>query len=214
MTTTPHRRVLLLSSDDEPLTDVESALAAGGYEVRRCVERGTDAFPCAALKAGSTCPLDDELVDVALDVRVHPWPRPTPREEGVKCAVRARVPVAVVGRSAFNPFEDWASWSHEGIGDVVDACERAIHASLEVHRAAVAGAVVSLALVHGLTVGPVIGDVDRVAGRLHATITASIPAELRTIAVTRAGVALRGVDPAALAIEIDLREPALLELIR
>jgi len=202
------RRVLLLSSDDEPLTDVESALSAAGYEIRRCVERGADAFPCAALRDGGACPLDDGFVDVALDVRSHPWPRPTPREDGVRCALRARVPVAVVGRSAFNPFEQWASWTDEGLAGVVEACDRAIDESLEVHRAAVAGAVVALALVHRVTVGPATVDVERVAGRLHATITASIPPELRTVVVTRAGVALRSVDPSALAIEIDLRDPS------
>src|SRR3954451_20397307 len=125
MTTTTIRRVLLIPSDDEPHAALENTLRGSGYEIRRCVEAGAGAFPCAALLPdGAGCPLDDGLVDVALDVRDHPWPNPTPLEAGVRCALRVRVPLAVAGRVAFSPFEGLASVTIDGTESAVDACER------------------------------------------------------------------------------------------
>lgn len=204
---TPNRRVLLLSSDDEPIAELEAALDDAGYEIRRCVEPGADSFPCVALQGGGVCPLDDGLIDVALDVRSHPWPKPTLREEGVRCALRERVPLAVAGRSAFSPFDRWAEVTVEGISSAVDACDRAIRSSLDRHRAAAAEAVTSVLETHGLADAPVAVAVDRRAGQLHVEITAHVPKDLRTVVVARAGSAVRRLDRAARAIEIDLREP-------
>jgi hypothetical protein len=204
---TPNRRVLLLSSDDEPIAELEAALDDAGYEIRRCVEPGADAFPCVALQGGGMCPLDDGLIDVALDIRSHPWPKPTLREEGVRCALRARVPVAVAGRSAFSPFDRWAEVTVDGISGAVDACDRAIRASLDRHRVAAAAAVTSVLDMHGQADAPVAVAVDRRAGQLHIEITACVPKDLRTVVVARAGSAVRQLDRAARAIEIDLREP-------
>lgn len=203
---TPFRRVLLLSSDDEPVPALEAALDDAGYEIRRCVEPGADAFPCVALQGGGVCPLDDGLIDVALDVRSHPWPKPTLREEGVRCALRSRVPVAVAGRSAFSPFDRWAEVTIDGVLGAVDACDEAIRSSLERHRTAVVEAVEAVLDTHGLT-GVAAVEVDRRAGQVHIGITAHVPKELRTVVVTRAGAAVRALDRGARAIEIDLREP-------
>jgi len=48
-------------------------------------------------------------VAIAVDVRQQPWPQPTAREAGVRCALRAGVPVVVTGRTLRHPFEGWAS---------------------------------------------------------------------------------------------------------
>jgi hypothetical protein len=205
--TTIARTVLLLASDDEQLPAVEAALDDAGYEVRRCVEPGQPTFPCAGLDGGAGCPLDDGRVDVALDVRVHPWPHPTPREVGVRCALRRSVPLAVAGRVPGNPFGRWADAVEEGTTDVAALCERAIASSLERHRHAVIRAVSTVLAVHGDETPAVAAEIDRRGGRLHATITAAVPDALRTVAVARAGSALRGVDREAKAIEIDLRQP-------
>ena len=199
------RRVLLLGSDDEATPELEASLRDAGYEVRRCVEPGAQAFPCVGLQDGGTCPLDDGLIDVALDVRSHPWPRPTQREAGVQCAVRRRVPVAVAGRTLFHPFERWAEVTIDGTGDAVDACNRAIERSLYRLRDAVIEAVEAVLRTKGSVLPSIDVDVARRAGRLEIAITADVPKELRTVVVARAGSAARGVDPAAQAIEIDLR---------
>src|SRR4051794_33016844 len=206
-TNTPTRRVLLLSSDDEAIPGLEVALHAGGYEIRRCVAPGDGAFPCVALQPGAGCPLDDGLVDVALDVRSHPWPHPTDREAGVRCALRKRVPLAVAGRTAFSPFDSWASVTIEGTVSAAQACDRAIAASLDQHREVVVDAVRAVLDMHGHADAPIDVHVDRRAAQLHVAITAPVPKELRTIAVAPAGSALRRLAPTAGAIEIDLCEP-------
>ena len=203
MTTT--RRVLLLTSDDEPHTSLEAVLRGGGYEVRRCVEPGASAFPCAALLPdGSGCPLDDGLVDVALDVRDHPWPNPTALETGVRCALRARVPVAVVGNVGANPFDGLADATVAGTDAPLLACDRAIEASLERHRCAALDAVAAVLRTHDLAGAPMTVSVDRRAGQLRVRVVAPVPQDLRTTVVVRVGAALRALDPRARAIEIDL----------
>lgn len=199
------RRVLLLTSDDEPHAALEAALRDGGYEVRRCVEPGAGAFPCAALlPRGSGCPLDDGLVDVALDVRDHPWPNPTAREAGVRCALRAHVPVAVAGQIGGNPFDGLADATLAGADAPVQACDRALEASLERHRCAALDAVAGVLRTHDLADAPTTVSVDRRAGQLRARVVVPVPDELRTTVVVRVGTALRALDPRARAIEIDL----------
>jgi hypothetical protein len=56
-------------------------------------------------------------------VRAHPSARSSPHEDGVSCALRARVPLVVAGRVALNPYEEWADAVVEH-GQVADACER------------------------------------------------------------------------------------------
>jgi hypothetical protein len=205
MTITTTRRVLLITSDGEPHVELETELRTGGYEIRRCVEPGAGAFPCAALvPGGGGCPLDDGLVDVALDVRDHPWPSPTATEAGVRCALRARIPVAVAGRSARSPFDGFAAVTVEGTATPVEVCEQAIETSLERHRCAALGAVSDLLHTHGIDGAPITVSVDRRAGQLRVRIVAPVPDALRTTAVVRAGAALRALDPLARAIEIDL----------
>jgi len=122
--------VLLLSSDDEPVDGIEAELRAAGYDVRRCVDDGATAYPCNGLRDG--CPLDsDGGIDVALDVRHHPWPAPTARETGVVCAMRSAVPVAVLSERRDHPFRERAAATGDRFDDVVELCERAIAAGLD-----------------------------------------------------------------------------------
>src|SRR5688500_8530961 len=123
--TTTTGRVLVISSDDEPLTTVEQTLAAAGYDVQRCHRAGAPSFPCSGL-VGGECPLEATGgVDVAIDVRQHPWPTPTPRELGVTCALRARVPLVVVTPYP-HPFTEWAESTVADDTTLVQACDDAI----------------------------------------------------------------------------------------
>ena len=204
MTTAISGRVLLLSSDDEPLSSIEHELTAAGYDVRRCHEAGGQAFPCQGL-AGGTCPLEAEGgVDVAVDVRQHPWPHPTLREVGVICALRADVPLLVIGRHA-HPFEPWATATLEQADGIAARCEQAIDSALERARVAVVDAVRAVFANHGFE-GSFAVDVQRRLGRLYVTIAADVPSSVRGMAATRSADALRKLDHTATALEIEFVE--------
>jgi len=205
MTTARTRRALLVTSDDEPVTTIEEQLTAAGYDVRRCIEGGTS-FPCVGI-AGGTCPLDLEGgLDVAIDVRQHPWPHPTLREAGVTCALRAGVPLVVFARPG-HPFEELATLTAHGANNVADRCERAIDLALQPIRDAVAAEVRAVFANHDAD-SPFAVHVDRRRGRLHVRITTGAPSGVRAMAATRAAVAIRRLDRATSIMEIEVVDPA------
>lgn len=105
-------------------------LADAGHRVHHCYDPDAPAVEChpsgvracRALTDG-TCPLD-EHIDVALLVRHGVAPRPFPGETGVRCAVRAGVPVVEDGTDLLDPFAPWIARRTDGEG-VVAACEAA-----------------------------------------------------------------------------------------
>lgn len=120
--------LLLEAAPGDGAADV-SLLEEAGHRVHRCFDEPAAGAvhpsgwtPCRALTAG-ICPLDD-AVDVALLARRGVTPRPGPREAGVRCAVRAGVPVVEDGGDLLDPFAAWISRRTDGAG-VVAACEAA-----------------------------------------------------------------------------------------
>ena len=207
MTTPTDGRVLLLSSDDVPLDDVERELANAGFGVLRCHEAGPEPFPCVGL-AGGTCPLDAAGgIDAAVDVREHPWPLPTRRETGVTCALRAAVPVVVMTHGS-HPFEKWTARTVEpgtALGDVV---EDAIVVGLEEARAAAAESIGDVFRTHGLEDTPFSVRIERGQRRLHVVIAADVPKPVAAMAATRAAVAIRRFDRDATTLEVEIVPPA------
>ena len=127
-------RVLVVESDrraaDKAITDLQAA----GHRVVRCHEVDLPAFPCSALCNPGTCPIEsNEGVDVVLDYRARPYPKPTAFEDGVSCSLRHHIPLVVAGTSALNPFDKWTT-AIASDDDIVSACERA--AALPVERLA------------------------------------------------------------------------------
>lgn len=87
-------RVLVTEAAFGESASVAAALRAAGQDVTTC---HGDTGVCLALQAGRRCPLDARgAVDLMLDVRGQE-PELTAREFGVVCALRDRLPVAVVG---------------------------------------------------------------------------------------------------------------------
>lgn len=87
-------RVLVTEAAFGESASVVDALRAAGLTVSTCHGRSG---VCRALEAGQQCPLDAAgSVDLVVDVRGQE-PDVTAREFGLVCAVRGRVPVAVVG---------------------------------------------------------------------------------------------------------------------
>lgn len=124
--------VLVLETERHAADRAVEQLNNRGHQVWRCHEPGKPAFPCRALAGEGACPLADPGVDVAITVRAHPTVRPSPHEDGVACALRARVPLVVAGRVALNPYEEWADVVVED-GDSAGACERVVAAPSRAH---------------------------------------------------------------------------------
>jgi len=87
-------RVLVTEAAFGESMSVVEALRAAGHQVSTC--HGQSGV-CRALQPGRRCPLDAAVsADLVVDVRGQE-PELTAREFGVVCAVRERVPVAMIG---------------------------------------------------------------------------------------------------------------------
>ena len=191
-------RILVVESDrraaDKAVLDLQSA----GHRVERCHEVDLPAFPCNALCASGTCPVESrDGVDVVVDYRSRPHPRPTAYEDGVTCALRHHVPLVVAGTSALNPYDKWTT-AIACDDDIVEVCEGAATQPLE-GLAAPARAEVRRRLARqGMDAEHADVVVRRVGGELNAVT--SIPADAEglegALAVAVAGV-LRAEDPFA-----------------
>ena len=121
-------RILVTETDAEAALPAERQLVAAGHEVVRCRADDGPIFPCAGLEPGG-CPIEGGI-DVALTVRTGPPEQPSPREDGVVCALRRHVPLVVAGPPGPNPFEGWATVTVDD-ADLVAACEAAAAADVE-----------------------------------------------------------------------------------
>jgi hypothetical protein len=124
--------VLVVESDRHAAGAAVTDLQAAGHHVVRCHEEDLPAFPCNALCDQGSCPVDrDASVDVVLDYRTRPYPRPTAFEDGVTCALRRHIPLVVAGTSALNPFDRWTTAIAMADEDIVTTCERAARTPIE-----------------------------------------------------------------------------------
>jgi hypothetical protein len=178
-------RVLVMDSHPGAAGHAADALTADGHEVVRCRDQFAPTHPCAGYEGA--CPIDDVAVDVALDVRGRPLPRPTVGEHGVVCASRAGIPVVIAGQVAFQPFEPLTTVELTGTSGVASACEAAVAAADDADRKAVVDAVEAAT---GLT-----AEVERRGeGDLFVTVRGAADAGR---AAVRAHQAARTVDTAA-----------------
>jgi hypothetical protein len=123
-TTTP-LDVLVVESHQRIAYEAEATLLAAGHRAHRCHGRDDLGFPCRAITDPGSCPIDAGI-DVALLVRQHVMPRPTPLEVGVNCAIRAGIPIVEKGPAALDPYDRWLTLRSDGediVGDVVTAAQ-------------------------------------------------------------------------------------------
>lgn len=194
--------VLVLESDPGAAQRAVHRLSDAGHRVSQCHESGDDAFPCRGLTG--PCPLDAGDVDVVLTVRGRTRPRPVALEDGVVCGLRHRIPLVVAGRSALNPYEQWASVTIDGDDDVVTACESAVVNPLPTHSEVAAAAASDVLLRHDIAADGVSAVVHRRDGRLEALVTVPIDDAPVTMITTRVVSALRALDPHARAIDVSV----------
>jgi hypothetical protein len=175
--------VMLLESDPGAADDAAEKLKDAGHRVHRCHEFGLSPFPCNGILDPKRCPLMGP-VDVALLVRQHPRPRPTPNEDGVSCAIRARIPIVVDGPGALDPFEPWEA-GHAEHGEVVEACldaaARGTASLIAEIKARTAGVLVTA----GVDPELVACRVDKIGGRTQVHFVGPIPDGLRNSLAVR-----------------------------
>ncbi len=119
--------VLLLESHPHASDEAAATLEAHGHRVHRCHDDPEHPFPCRGLSDPDRCPLDGPI-DVALIAQRGRQTAPTDLQDGVRCAVRARVPLVETGAGTFDPFGPWLAARIPISADVVAACaEAAVH---------------------------------------------------------------------------------------
>lgn len=112
--------------------EVAELLHDAGCHLTRCHDR---VGICRALAPGRHCPLDNrDPIDLVVDVRA-PLPDLTAREFGAVCAVRARIPLAVVSATDELPvvppgLERWAAAVTRT--ELLDACRTGMRDELGV----------------------------------------------------------------------------------
>lgn len=125
-------KVLVVEEVPGDALEARQALIDAGHEVASCHDGGA-AFPCRGLVAAEHCPLEGDGVDVALLVRSLPGGQPSAWEDGIRCALRRRVPVALTGEVAGSPYLDHATVVEPDLGRAVHAAEEAAIRPLDAH---------------------------------------------------------------------------------
>ena len=204
--------VLLLENEPDVGRRTREELEANGHTVVGCHERGAPAFPCNGIAAGHECPLDAKIVDVALVVRAHESSVPTPREDGVACAIRQHVPLVVAGRTRLHPYEGYATEVLDGTMGAVEACERTAAAPLTKHTFIAARSLHETLDRRGVAATPAV-TVLRRQGALVVRVTGAdgLDSGAKGMAAVRMMAALRAFDHDARGIDVtfdDEREPA------
>jgi hypothetical protein len=197
-------RILVLESDFGTAIRYEDALRAAGHDLVRCHEPGAPAFPCAGVVDHSTCPLDEGAVDAAILVRDPIAERPSAREAGVACAIRARVPVLEPATDEHDPF---AGYVERVEGDLVAAVELAVRRPSAGHAAAIKERLLATPPAAGIDPDSVVVTAQRDGRALGVVIDlpADAPGDLRTAAAAWTVGAARAYDPTLQTIDVTLR---------
>lgn len=157
--------VLVLESHPHASDDAAAVLESHGHRVHRCHDDPEQPFPCRGLTAPSACPFDDH-VDVALVAQRGRHLAPTDLQDGVRCAIRARVPVVETGAGTFDPFGPWLTARIPISGDVVAACATAAERRFDSLRSLVTARTSSLLASAGIDPARVDCTVEETPGSL------------------------------------------------
>jgi hypothetical protein len=193
--------ILVTESARGAATSAAGRLVAAGHRVHRCRVPGAATFPCAGVTGA--CPIETAPIDVVLTVRDQVRTTPAPTEDGVTCALRRHVPVAVTGRSVLNPFEVLGATVIDE-DDVVGGCERVAAARRVAHEAVADEVVRATLAVAGCPTGPATVVVRRASARLRVQVTVpdGVPKRVRDVVAVRVAGRLRAFDPDAAGIDI------------
>ena len=134
-------------SGDQSVSELEDA----GHDVVRCVDADEASMPCKGMPGRHDCPLDQRPVDVALAIRGPEGGPSTEHEAGIRCALRTRIPVMVVGSASGANYEPWV----DEVVDMTTLLDRPVttlgHVGFEPIAAATRTVVEQVVTSHGLT---------------------------------------------------------------
>lgn len=154
--------VLLIESHPGAGQASAAFLTVAGHRVHRCHDLGDSGYACVGLSADRQCPIDAH-VDAAVLVRANGTTAPTPHEDGVRCAVRADVPVVEVGDGSADPYAAWVTLRTEE-RSVTAAC----HAAVALARQPLVDAVLA-------KIAPIAREAGLDPDRLECSITVRWP---------------------------------------
>jgi hypothetical protein len=201
-------QVMVIESHPGVAGTAEAELVAAGHQVRRCHDADGPGFPCRGVTGSRDCPLDHPI-DVALLVRRGVAPRPTTMEEGVTCALRARVPIVEDGTDLFDPFSELLADRVPPFGDAVTVCEAVARHATEPLEHRVRDAFAPVLTRHGLQPDEV-GVQARYDGdvlRLHVTVDRPVTSTLRGLLCITAADATRSAARPRASVEVSFAAP-------
>jgi hypothetical protein len=191
---------------DRSSAAAEQALHARGHRTHRCHAVDGEPVPCAGLRDPSACPLEG-TIDVALLVRRGVQPQPLPHEDGVRCALRAGVPVLEDGPDLLDPYASWITARVGPSGDVASACTTTADRGHDHLRSLIADRIGRLTATIGVEGADVACSIALAAGglRVDLTLPASIDPRLQHAIAVRALDAVRSSGPRYGHVAIDVR---------
>lgn len=197
--------VLVVESERGGAEVAADDLEEAGHHVHRCRPEEADAFPCAAVDDAGACPFEGQPIDVAITLRPRPRSQVAAREDGVTCAIRRHVPLVVAGKTALNPFEEYAT-EIVGDEDVVAAVERAAESEPARLAKAAREALTSVLDVRDLPPEAGTVSIKRRDGGLDVLISLpdDIDKKARAMASVRVAGAIRQVDPSAAHVDVSV----------
>jgi hypothetical protein len=202
-------RVLVVEGTPGAASAARSTLSEAGHEVTACHDGGPS-FPCHGLGGGPGCPLDrDGGVDVAMLVRDRPGIEPTGTEDGVRCALRRHVPLALTGVVDENPYVEFAAAVSPGLDGVLDAIEQAATSPLAAHTGVARAALRTVLAREGVDAPDADVSVVRHGPTLTVTLLPGValdPMVVETASVRVLG-AVRTLDRSATIIDVTVATP-------
>jgi len=197
-------RVLVVGTVPGVVQRAITELRGAGHDVVICHEDGESAFPCAALRDGRGCPLDQAPVDVVLDVHEDATSTPSAYEDGVACGLRQHIPLVVAG-AGVHPYSRWVTQEIERDDDVVVACEAAAAAPSEAHGIVAARAARDSLEHAGVDPAGAAAAVHRRAGCLNVMLTLPPhPEGVQSMIVARVVSAVREYDDQARGVNVTI----------
>jgi len=199
-------RVLVVEGSPGAAGSARAALSAAGHEVSTC-HNGGSAFPCHGFGTGPGCPLDSsEGIDVVVLARDEANADATVSEDGVRCALRRHIPLALVGAVDPSPYADFAAVISPGFDEVVAAAERAATSPLAGHTGVARAALRTVLEREGIDAPDAEVSVLRHGTTLTVTLLPGV--ELDPMVVEAASVrvlgAVRALDRSATIIDVTL----------
>jgi hypothetical protein len=201
--------VLVVESSPRAGAAAVAALEASGHRVHRCHDDDHRGFSCRGMTEDQGCPVE-QGIDVALLVRSRVMPKPTAFEDGVRCAIRAGVPLVEDGPEVLDPFAPWVADRLEPGADVVGAVEAAVDNGFDPLRRRIEARIAPLASSIGVEPTAVRSRIERVGSSLevHLDLPVAVPKSAAQALAVRVLDAVRTMGRTIGNVDVFVHDPA------